>query len=936
MSSTTTTILTLKWSVLLASSASAPPGGNSKVIPALLGRHRECAALDTGLAALRTGQSWTLVLRGEAGVGKTMLLNYLVASAAGCQVVSAAGGQYEMELAFAGLHQVCAPMLDRVDRLPSPQRDALLTAFGVCAGDPPDRFLVSLAALGLLAEFAQERPLVCVIDDAQWLDRASAQALAFIAHRLEAESVALVFSVRGADEDAELAGLPALVIEGLLPVDARTLLHSAVFGPVDERVIDRIVAETRGNPLALLELPQGLTQAELSAGFALQGARMLSEQIEESYRRRLELLEPQTRELLLIAAAEPLGDPVLLWRAAAQMGIGPAAAGPASSAGLLEIGTRVRFRHPLLRSAIYWAAAAEQRRAVHRALTEATDVDGDPDRHAWHRAQAASLPDEDIAVELERSADRAQARGGPAAAASFLERAAQLTPEPARRAERALAAARAAHLAGESDTAARLLSIADAGPLDELRSAQVDELRAQLAFASNRCGDAAELFLRAATRLARFDAGLARDAYLDSLAAAHHAGPLAGEKGLPHVARAARVAPSSAQPPRPHDLLLDGLATRFSDGYSAGVPALKRALRAFVRSELTTEESRRWLWLAHAIAIDLWDEETWAVLPDLQVRLVRDAGSVATLPLALSMRIASHTLLGELSAAASLLAELAKVTDATGILAPSGAGLLAAWQGREAEAVAVIVTTSDGASSRGEGIGVAIAGWSKALLYTSLGKYELAIDAAHQTIVAPQELGACTWGALVETIEAASRCGQVDLASQAFERLSSMTRASGTDWALGIEARSRALLCGPDEENAFLEAIERLKRTRIRGELARSHLLYGEWLRRHRRGIDARHRLRTAHHMFTVMGAEAFAQRAARELQAAGGTARKRKAVSDGHLTPQEAHIVRLVREELSNQDIGARLFISPRTVEWHLSKIFAKLGVTSRRQLQR
>jgi DNA-binding CsgD family transcriptional regulator len=379
------------------------------------------------------------------------------------------------------------------------------------------------------------------------------------------------------------------------------------------------------------------------------------------------------------------------------------------------------------------------------------------------------------------------------------------------------------------------------------------------------------------------------------------------------------------------------LATRFTDGYAAGVPALKQALAAFVDSELTAEEGRRWLWLAHCTAVDVWDEETWAVLPDLHVRLIRDSGSLATLPLALSMRVGTHVLLGELSAAASLIAELARVTEVTGShLAPYGALLLAAWEGREIEGVALIDSIHDEIGRRGEGIGLAFANWSKALLYGSLGKYELAIDAAHQVVALPHELGAPTRGALLETIEAASRCGQEEIGSQAFERLTSMTRASGTNWALGIEARSRAMLGGEGAEGAYLEAIERLKRTRIRGELARTHLLYGEWLRRHRRGIDARHRLRTAHHMFTVMGAEAFAKRAARELQAAGGTARKRKTATNGELTPQEAHIVRLVREELSNQDIGARLFISSRTVEWHLSKIFAKLGVTSRRQLQR
>jgi DNA-binding CsgD family transcriptional regulator len=911
-----------------------PPISESGANP-LLGRHRECAALDTGLAAVRKGQSWALVLRGEAGVGKTALLNYLVQQATGCQVIRAAGVQSEMELAFSGLYQLCAPSLDRADRLPTPQRDALLTAFGVWAGDPPDRFLVSLAALGLLAEVAQERPLVCVIDDAQWLDRASAQALAFIARRLEAESLALVFSAREV-EVAELTGLPALVVEGLALSDARALLRSAVCGPVDDRVFDRLIAETRGNPLALLELPRGFTQAELSAGFALLGPRTVPERIEQSYRRRLGALDPETLQLLLVAAAEPLGDPVLVWRAAERLGIGVGALGPASAAGLLEIGTCVRFRHPLVRSAIYWAASSEERRTTHGALAEATNGEGDPDRRAWHHAQAASRPNGDIAAELEVSADRAQARGGPAAAAAFLERAAQLTPDPALRADRALAAARAAHLANEPDTALRLLSIADAGPPDKPRRAHVDELRAQVAFANIRGGDTAALFLRAATQLELFDARLARDAYLDGLSAAMFSGSFTGDDGLLQVARAARAAPS-ARPARPHDVLLGGLATRFTDGYAAGVPALKQALTAFADSELTAEEGRRWLWLAHCTAVDVWDEETWAVLPELQVRLIRDSGSVATLPLALSMRIGTHVLLGELSAAASLTAELARATEVTGShLAPYGALLLAAWEGRETEGVALIDSIHDEVARRGEGIGLAFASWSKALLYGSLGKYELAIDAAHQVVALPHELGAPTWGALVETIEAASRCGQEEIGSQAFERLASMTRASGTNWALGIEARSRALLGGAAAEGAYLEAIERLKRTRIRGELARTHLLYGEWLRRHRRGIDARHRLRTAHHMFTVMGAEAFAQRAARELQAAGGTARKRKAATNGELTPQEAHIVRLVREELSNQDIGARLFISPRTVEWHLSKIFAKLGVTSRRELQR
>lgn len=908
-------------------------------MPVLLGRHRECAALDAGLAAIRTGQSRAVVLRGEAGVGKTALLNYLIAQAGGCQVVSAAGVQNEMELAFSGLYQVCVPLLGRVDRLPSPQANALLTAFGMSSGEPPDRFLVSLAALGLLAECAQDRPLVCVIDDAQWLDRASGQALAFVARRLVAESVALVFSTRGSDDEGELAGLPSLIVDGLPSDEAGTLLRSALLGPVDDRVIDRIVAETRGNPLALLELPRGFTQAELSAGFALQGSRLLSERIEESYRRRLELLDQRTQQLLLAAAAEPLGDPVLLWRAAARLGIEVAAAGRASSAGLLETGTRVRFPHPLLRSAIYWAASAEQRRTVHRALAEATDVDGDPDRHAWHRAQAAAVPDEDIATELERSADRAQARGGPAAAAAFLERAAELTPNSARRAGRTLTAARAAHQAGEPDTALRLLSIAAAGPPDQALRAQVEELRAQVAFATNGGSDAVASFLRAAAQFQTFDTGRARDNYLDAMAAAMSAaGPEERDDGRSQVARAARAAPPSTQRPRPSDLLLDGLTSRFADGYSGAMPTMREALRAFMGVELSAAQAHRWLWLAHSTAADTWDEDTWAALPARQLELAHDSGSIAALPVALWMGIVTNVLTGALAAAGSQIAELEKVNEATrSRLAPYAPLMLAAWTGRETEAVALIDATHAELARRGEGIGSAYTGWLAALLYNALGKYELALAAAHPICLNLGEFGTATWGALVETIEAATRCGQSDLGTRALHRLTSMTQASGTNWALGLEARSRALLrTDPSADSDYQEALARLTQTRIRGELARTHLLYGEWLRRQRQGIDARHHLRTAHHIFTTIGAEAFASRAARELKAAGATVRKRTPVTNGELTPQEVHIVRLVREDLTNQDIAARLFISPRTVEWHLSKIFAKLGISSRRQLQR
>ena len=425
------------------------------------------------------GDSRVLVVRGEAGIGKTALLSYVLQRASGCRTTRAVGVESEMELAFAGLHQLCAPFLDRLDRLPEPQRNALGTAFGLQSGDTPDRFLVGLALLSLLSDVAEEQPLVCVVDDIQWLDHASTQALAFTARRLAAESVAMVFAVRETAAEDHLAGLAEMVVPGLADSAARAVLLSVVTGPMDERVRDRIVAETRGNPLALLELPRGLTPQELAGGFGLPDSPALSGRIEDSFRRRLEPLPPTTRQLLLVAAAEPVGDPVLVWRAAGQLGIEIDAASPAAEAGLVDFSGQVRFRHPLVRSAVYRAAAPAERRKVHQALADATDPDADPDRRAWHRAHATSGPDEEVAGELERSADRAQTRGGLAAAAAFLEEATRLTPDPAHRAQRALAAAQAQHQSGAPDAALALLAVAESGPLDDLQRARVGLLRAR-------------------------------------------------------------------------------------------------------------------------------------------------------------------------------------------------------------------------------------------------------------------------------------------------------------------------------------------------------------------------------------------------------------------------------------------------------------------------
>jgi DNA-binding CsgD family transcriptional regulator len=902
----------------------------------LRGRRSECKVLDRLLEAVRAGESRALVVRGEPGVGKTTLLEYVVERAPG-RVARAAGIQSEMELAFAGLHQLCAPMLDCLDRLPLPQRDALCTVFGLSAGGPPDRFLVGLAVLGLLGEVADGRPLVCVVDDAQWLDRASAQALAFVARRLMAESVGVVFAARDG-EVAELAGVAQLVVTGLPDADARELLCSTLRGPLDERVRDRIVAETRGNPLALLELPRGLTPAQLAGGVVVSGTGTLAGQIEENYRRRLAALPGETRRLVLVAAAEPLGDPVLLWRAAAQLGIGAQAAGPAACAGLLEIGPRVRFHHPLVRSASYRAVSPEERRLAHRALAEVTDPEADFDRRAWHAAQATAGPDEDVAADLEHSAGRAQARGGLAAAAAYLERAAELSADPGRRVQRALAAAQATHLGGAPDAALKLLSLAEACPLTKLQRARIELQRAQIAFTLNRGREAPALLLQAARQLEQLDVELAGQTYLDALLAAMFAGALAGGLSVQEAAHAARAACPTSRTPRPPELLLDGLALRFTNGYTPAAPTLKRALRAFREHDLSPQEGLRWLWHACITAAHLWDYDTWETLATRFVRTARDAGALTMLPLALSQRIGVHVFLGQLTQAASLREELSSVTDATGHPPPPIAILLlAAWQGREPEARQLIEATTTEVLRRGEGDGLVKAQWAAALLDNSLCRYQDALTSAQQAADQPPVLGVAPWAALAELVEAATRCGMTERAAEAFGRLTEVTHASGTDWALGIHARSRALLaCGRDAEHAYCEAIDRLGRTRVRGELARAHLLYGEWLRRQGRRVNAREQLHAAHETFTTIGAEAFAHRAASELRATGESPRRRTVETTTQLTPQEAQITGLVREGLSNPEIGARLFISPRTVEWHLGRIFNKLNITSRKQLGR
>jgi DNA-binding CsgD family transcriptional regulator/tetratricopeptide (TPR) repeat protein len=888
--------------------------------------------LDRLVEAVRQGESQSLVLRGEAGIGKTALLEHLIESASDLNVGRAIGVESEMELAFASLHQLCAPMLGHLPRLPDPQRNGLEIVFGLSAGAAPDRFLVGLAVLSLLSEVADERPLLCVVDDAQWLDQASALTLAFVARRLLAEPIGIVFAAR--DVGAELEHLPELEVRGLREGDARALLGSAVRFMLDERVRDRIVAETRGNPLALLELPRGLSATELAGGFGVLGAGALPGRIEESYVRRLNALPEDVRLVLLVAAAEPVGDPLLLLRASECLGIQISAA-DAATHGLVSVGERVTFRHPLVRSAVYRSAAAPERRRAHLALAEATDRDLDPDRRAWHLAAAAAGADEEIALELELSAGRVQARGGLAAAAAFLQRAVELTGDPARRVDRALAAAEASLGAGIFDAALRLLATAEVGPLDELQRARLDLLRAEAAYSESRGSEGPALLLRAAKTLVPLDPRLARQTYLDAWSSALFAGQLARGAGLQDVSREAEAARFAPEDSHPSDLLLHGFSLAFTKGRAAAAAVLEEAAGGFAGNDVSIEEVLRWGWLATAAAVMVWDYDSCLAVATRGVQLARDAGALTVLPVSVNVMAQALALGGEFGTGMELVAEADSVTEATGAqVAPYGALVLAGFRGRAAQATQLIDTTVEQYTAGGQGTAVQYARWARSVLLNGLGRYEEAMAAAQEASDDTPELFVSVWAA-IEMLEAATRSEELELARTALERITAATAVAPTDWARGIHARSRALVSdGDSAERLYREAVERLGRTRLRPDMARAHLLYGEWLRRENRRVDARTQLRTAHDLFERIGMEAFAERARNELLATGEKVRKRTVETRDELTPQERQIARLACDGLSNPEIGARLFLSPRTVEWHLRKVFSKLGIRSRREL--
>ncbi|MFC7429295.1 ATP-binding protein [Nocardia tengchongensis] len=908
----------------------APELGRST---SLVGRAAELETCGDLLEAVRAGESRVLVLSGDPGVGKSALLDQLTSRATDCQVFRVVGVQSEMELVFAGLHQLCAPMLDRVETLPDPQRDALRAAFGLCEGSAPKPFLIGLAVLGLLAETSAERPVLCVVDDFQWLDRASAQTLGFVARRLAAESVGLIFGAR--DITVELVGIPELPVRPLPYEFASELLNSALTGSMDVRVRDQIVTETGGNPLALLEWVRSAAPHRLAGGFGLPTVSALSSRIEEGFGLQLTAMPVQTQRLLRLAAADPSGDAALVWRAATTMGIPFHAATPAVEAGLAEFGARVWFRHPLLRSAVYRSASVPDRHDIHVALAEATDAQRDPDRRAWHRAQAASAPDEDVAADLERSAARAQARGGPAAAAAFLERAGLLSEDEGRRGARLLSAGQANLQAGNYDAALRLLANVEAGPLDPLQHATADLLHGQVAFASGMGSDAPPLLLRAAKRLQPFDIDQAREIYLAAWMASFFAGNPVSGGGLPEVAKAVRdLLPRSDRPGKP-ELVLDALSSMIVAGPAAAAPAMRVAVELFAHAGNTTDEVLRWSWFAHPVAIALWDHDAWRAILVRYVESIRAAGALDMMPVALSSLATVTAWSGDFAATKAMMAESDAICQATGASASALPPiLLACFRGDRVAAERLARPVIDDAAATGNGCALIWAQWVMAVLYNGLGQYRQALDVARSAVGPTGHYILAHWP-LPEVVEAASRIGDTGLADEALLRLEESVRPGSTDTGLGLLARSRALTSdGEAAEVLYREAVDRLGRTCLRPELARAHLLYGEWLRRAGRRVAARAELRIAHEMLAAMDMGAFAERARRELLATGERVGQIGTEHANPLTAQEALIARLARDGRTNPEIGAQLFLSARTVEWHLHKVFAKLGIASRREL--
>jgi DNA-binding NarL/FixJ family response regulator/energy-coupling factor transporter ATP-binding protein EcfA2 len=908
----------------------------------LLDRLEERAALDRLLEDMEGERSDTLVLVGAPGVGKTTLLDYAAGAAAPeTRIIRISAVEPELGLAFGGLHQLLLPFVSRIGLLPLPQRRALRSALGLGAGSTPDRFLVGLAVLTLLSEEAVERSLLIIVDDAHWLDDETTHVLAFVARRLEADRIGLVFSISDdSPRPVPFESLPTLEVGGLPEPAARELLENVGDLHVDERASERIMAATGGNPLALVELSAELSAAHLIGGAPLPDPLPIRRQLEERFQRRVMSLPPDTQRLLLLAAADPTGDPRLLWQAANDLGIENDAAAAAESDGLLSLQPTVAFRHPLIRSAVYAGVSPADRRTGHAALAACTDPDTDPDRRAWHQALATLGPDERVAGELERGASRARARGGHAASAAFLERAAALTPDLGRRAERQLAAAEAEVTGGAPRRAAELLDEANPRLLTPLSRARALRLRGEISFATDHATTAAEFYLPAARALEPLDERLARETLLEALLTATLAGNSDGVDGTVEIARAARTAAKrSTREPTVADLLLEGLSARVIAPYAEAAPPLRRAVELLRGGAVDDDTRLRWLGVGWVAASELWEEEARETLAKQWARLAREQGALTRLSQALTVLGISEAWAGRLDASDACFAERREIDMAIGFTGAASRAyphqvIVLAWRGREAETRTLAEAAMVELTERGQTESMDFIHYALSVLDVGLGRYQAAIDSALHVLERDPPYSGVR--ALPELVEAAVRTGDRDLAGKGLQRLSERALASGSPWALGLLARCKAQLAEDEAESLYREAIERLGGRLLAPELARAHLLYGEWLRRGRRRTDAREQLRVALETFERIGGEAFAERARTELLATGARAPKRHHEARTELTPQESRVAALAAEGATNSEIGAQLFISASTVEYHLRKVFRKLGVRSRTQLAR
>ena len=903
----------------------------------LLEREQECRELERLLAGARNGLSGVLVLRGEPGIGKTALLEHAVQQAGDMRVARAAGVESEMELGFAGLHQLLMPFLGGLGNLPARQREALDSVFGLTARAAPDRFLVGLATLTLITEAAVERPVLCVIDDAQWLDQASVPVLGFVARRLLADRVGMLFAVRdGEPHTAGFEGLPEWKIGGLSDEAAHELLAAAISQALDQRVARRIVAEAAGNPLAVLEFADELTPEELLGAASLARPLRSGGRLEKLFLSRVTALPQDARTLLLVAAADTSGDISVTWRAAERLGFSPEAAMVPGTERLLALAPRVQFHHPMMRSAAYHAARARERRRAHQALADVIDPARDPDARAWHLAEAATGLDEQVAAELERSADRARCRGGWASDAAFLERSAELTPDTGRRARRRLEAARAMHLAGEPAAARVMLEQAMPDLAEPLAAGKARRLEGLIADATGDPTETPAILLDAARMIAPHDRRLARDTLLQAVWMAHRAGRFG--VGMAEALRAADATPRlEGSPATVGDLLLDGLAALAGHRDEAGVRLLRRAVGSLTGDQPIPDDILAIFMVVCFAALALYDDAAWHDLNRRWVAQARERGAVTALLLALTFRAFDDVAEGRLEDAEAAVTEGRALGVATGdrvqVNALADAELqVLVWRGREAAARAAGAEVLRSCADKGDALTMRVAHGALAVLELSLGNYEPALR--HGLGAFEDELVA-TRDSEVDLVEAAVRCGDRDTAAGVLQAFSPRVLASGTDYALGELARCRALLAADDRaEPEYRRAIEHLQCCRIAPQLARTQLLYGEWLRRRRRRRDARDQLRTAFGTFDAMGMDAFADRARSELRATGERVSKRTVGSPGALTAQETQIARLAAEGATNKEIAAQLFISTHTVDYHLVKVFRKLDITSRAQL--